>query len=90
MLKKHVKESHKNNKVPSESRRIRPLRIAAKRQREMMAVLVDNYNHEYAEWIEEQDLDVMGVNTDNIKQKAATAPVLTVKEYMVVPWEEDK
>lgn len=50
------------NAVPGEIRtRIRPIRIAAKRQRQMMAIISNSENGpEDVEWIEEDELDLSG------------------------------
>ncbi|KAI9556025.1 hypothetical protein GHT06_018591 [Daphnia sinensis] len=60
MLKNHS-SMHKTAKIPVIPR-IRPLRVAAKRQRELMAIIAHSENDpEEAEWIHEDLLDVQGI-----------------------------
>jgi hypothetical protein len=66
--------------------RIRPLRIAAKRQREMMAIILQN-EVEFAEWIDRDNLDTDGMdipddNADNNSQ----LPIMTVEQHLSSPW----
>ena len=66
--------------------RIRPLRIAAKRQREMMAIILQN-EVEFADWIDRDYLDTDGMdipddNADNNSQ----LPIMTVEQHLSSPW----
>lgn len=87
MLKTHIKEFHRN-KVILGPKKIRPMRIAAQRQREMMAILVDDYNNEYAEWIDEDELDTQGVEIDLNDKESAEPSIISMEEHMKMPWVE--
>ncbi len=70
----------------------RPVRVAARRQREMMVVLRDHLNNESAEWldVEELDLDRMQEVTPLEQQPLAAMPVIDdLQQWSANPWEED-
>ena len=60
MLQKHM-VVHK--KAPVEAtKRDRPIRVAARRQRELMAIIAyEEYRLEQADWIDEDLLDLEGI-----------------------------
>ncbi|GBN67739.1 hypothetical protein AVEN_17844-1, partial [Araneus ventricosus] len=61
MLKKHIIGLHKiTGKCEPEVNRVRPLRIAARRQQELMAVITFTENAEFADWVDE-DIDIRGL-----------------------------
>ncbi|GBN59848.1 hypothetical protein AVEN_111682-1 [Araneus ventricosus] len=59
MLKKHIVDVHKiTRKCQPEVGRIRPLRIARRRQQELMAVIAFTENVKFADWVDEDDIDL--------------------------------
>ncbi|GBM39684.1 hypothetical protein AVEN_8850-1, partial [Araneus ventricosus] len=59
MLKKHIIVVHKiTGKCQPEVGRIRALRIAARRQQELMAVIIFTENVEFEDWVDEDDIDI--------------------------------
>ena len=60
MLRNHSL-THKQESSIVPLQRIRPLRVAARRQRELMVIIANEINGESVDWIEEEDLDVKGI-----------------------------
>jgi hypothetical protein len=78
--------------IPDELPKKRPVRVAARRQREMMVVLRDHLNNESAEWLDvaELDLDHMQEVTSVEQQPLAAMPVIdNIQQWSLNPWEED-
>lgn len=71
LLKQHA-VIHKKAKEPSALlRRVRPVRVAARRQREMMAIIVNEMDGpEQADWMDEEDLNLDGVVIPDAKLAA--------------------
>ncbi|GBN83978.1 hypothetical protein AVEN_18437-1 [Araneus ventricosus] len=62
MLKKHIIGAHKiTGKCQPEVGRVRPLRIAARRLQELMAVIAFTENVEFRDWVDEDDIDIRGL-----------------------------
>ncbi|GBM59347.1 hypothetical protein AVEN_17392-1, partial [Araneus ventricosus] len=62
MLKKHIIGVHKiTGKCQPEVGRVRSLRIAARRQQELIAVIAFTENVECAGWMDEDDIDIGGL-----------------------------
>lgn len=71
------------------SKRIRPIRIAAQRQREMMAIIANTENgQEDVEWIDEEDLDLTGVTIPEDNDEHLT-PVISISKHLSSPWVDD-
>lgn len=91
MLKNHVTAVHKE--VPPVNVKIRPVRVAARRQREMMAIIALSENGpEQADWMEEGDLDLdHGINIppDVTSINQSTLPICSIEEHLSSPWEEE-
>ena len=69
----------------------RPVRIAARRQREMMVVLRDHLNGETAEWVdtEEIDTDDLENESSNSKQGATAVRVIdNIEQWTNTPWQD--
>jgi hypothetical protein len=64
MLNTHIRIHKNEKKAPAQveiQTRIRPIRVAARRQRELMVIIANSENGpEDAEWIEENELDLSG------------------------------
>jgi hypothetical protein len=72
--------------------RIRPIRVAARRQRELMVIIANSENGpEDAEWIEENELDLSGripgypVEADNTS--VPLMPICSFDDHYASPWE---
>ena len=73
--------------VPSVPK-VRPVRIAAKRQRELLAIILNHEKQEAAEWLEEDMLDIDDISLPDFDSNAEhTAPVFTVEEHLRNPWQ---
>ncbi|GBN12052.1 hypothetical protein AVEN_149955-1 [Araneus ventricosus] len=71
MLKKHIICVHKiTGKCQPEVGRVRPLRIAARRQQEHMAVITFTENVEFADWVDEDDTDIRGLTLLSPRMRA--------------------
>jgi len=85
MLQKHSSE-HKKSQVLS-TKKIRPIRVAARRQRELMAIVAAVENGEQVDWIEEQELDLTGIIIPPEAEENCV-PVHTISEHLLPIWEE--
>jgi hypothetical protein len=66
--------------------RIRPMRIAARRQRELLAIIVQN-EAEDAEWIDEDDVDTEGMNIPNqFSIRSCTVPLIDIRDHLNNIW----
>lgn len=103
MLKSHM-IVHKKKSNPSVNKgvqekeiihtRTRPVRIAAMRQREIMAIIASDENDgsdtEDAEWIDRDDLDLSGVPSAIVDNSPALiCPVIPLNEHFSNPWENE-
>ncbi len=99
MLKKHVAQHRQNDLGPTKlppdpkPKAIRPMRVAAKRQRELMAIIADRENADIlsAEWLDEDDVDLSDITVpqDDGNDKSVTMPIITIEEHLSSAWEED-
>ena len=95
MLKKHVQQHRQRDlgtrQLPHapQPQRIRPMRVAAKRQREVMAIIAHGEILS-AEWLNEDDLDLSCVTIPQEIDQSATMPIMTIEEHLNSPWEDDR
>ena len=69
-------------------RRVRPVRVAARRQRELMAVIAYE-SAEDVEWFDEDDLDMTDVPvTEPDNDSGGQISVTTTDEHLSSPWTE--
>ncbi|GBN23431.1 hypothetical protein AVEN_219084-1 [Araneus ventricosus] len=62
ILKKHIIGVHKiTGKCQPEVGSVRPLRIATRRQQELMAVIAFTENVEFEDWVDEDGIDIRGL-----------------------------
>lgn len=88
MMKEHLK-IHKNCKVQINVKKVRPVRVAAKRANELLAVIASNENNEeeFCEWIDESLVDTIDVEASTTE--ICQTPILHIDDVMTCPWEED-
>ena len=100
MLKKHAgqhraraRENVPNQTVPelTQIKPIRPLRIAARRQRELMAVIArrENAHLEDVEWLDEDEVDLSAIILPGNDDGERLMPVVTMDEHFTSPWMDD-
>jgi hypothetical protein len=88
MLRSHVAQ---NKKMDAQaSKKIRPTRVAARRQREMMGILANQENEESVDCFEEVELNLDRVS---VPPDSSTGfhgfPVISVEEHLKsVQWED--
>ena len=88
MLRIHSAQHKQVAAAPA--RRVRPTRLAARRQREMMVIIANQENGESVDWFDEQDLDLTGIAIPNEEPANTPAfPVLSMKDHFQSPWEEE-
>ncbi|GBN87169.1 hypothetical protein AVEN_142987-1 [Araneus ventricosus] len=81
-LKKHIIGVHKvTGKCQPEVGRIRPLLIAARRQQELMAVITFTENVEFADWVDEDNIDIRGL-TISEDESDVKMPVCSFIEHI--------
>ncbi|GBO33324.1 Actin-related protein 5, partial [Araneus ventricosus] len=69
MLKKHIIGVHKiTGKCQPEVGRVRPLRIAACRQQELVAVIAFTKNVEFADWVDEDGINIRGLTIPRMRE----------------------
>lgn len=90
MLKSHL-VLHKEVQV-AKPKPTRPVRLAAKRQRELMAIIVnDEYGPEDADWIQEEELDIDGLAIpEDDPPHVSGIPVCSIRDHLSNPWVEDQ
>ncbi|GBM67911.1 hypothetical protein AVEN_181361-1 [Araneus ventricosus] len=89
MLKKHIIGVHKiTGKCQPEVGRVRPLRIAARRQQELMAVIAFTENVEFADWVDDDDIDTRGLTIPEDENDVKML-VYSMNEHISSPWEEE-
>ncbi|GBM16430.1 hypothetical protein AVEN_94927-1 [Araneus ventricosus] len=89
MLKKHIIGVHKiTGKCQPEVGRVRPLRIPAQKQQELMAVIIFTENLEFVDWVDEDDIDIRGLTISEGKRDVKM-PVYSMNEHISTPWEEE-
>jgi hypothetical protein len=73
--------------IPQELEKKRPVRVAARRQREMMVVLRDHLNNESAEWLDVDEIDLDRQEPE--QQTLAAMPVIdNIQQWAAkIPWE---
>ena len=93
MLKKHVQQHQRCMPGPSQilhapqQQIIRPMRVAAKRQRELMAIIA--YGEMFsAEWLDEENVDLSGVSVPQESIQPEPMPIITIEEHLTSPWED--
>ena len=74
----HAKDCHKNEEP---RKRVRPTRLAARRQCELMCVIANEL-----EWMDEEDVDTENLAAPPQMQRTAGTPVIRVQERQL-PWE---
>ena len=100
MLKKHAGQhrARAQEKVPTktvpestQTKRIHPLRIAARRQRELMVVIArkENAHSEDVEWLDEDEVDLSGILLPGNDDGERLMPVVTMDEHLSSPWMDD-
>lgn len=89
LLRSHSVQHKKVNPVPP--KRIIPLRIAAVRQRELMAVIANVENGESADWFDESELDLTAISIPNedVGNMFDGFPVISLKSHFDSPWEDE-
>ena len=80
-----------HKKAPVEAtKRDRPIKVAARRQREMMAIIANEQNRlEQADWIDEDLLDLEGVLVPPEIMTETAMHVYLLEEHLQCPWVED-
>ncbi len=80
-LKGHQRQCGVQEIVP----RVRPTRIAARRQRELMAIIALN-EAEDAEWLDEEDVDTVGMITPSDEQLSSSIPLVNINDHLHNVW----
>lgn len=75
--------------TPVGDERIRPVRIAARRQRELMVILRDHLNGEAAEWLDDVDIGTGQQERDSPAQSRDAVPIIgNIQMWAENPWED--
>ncbi|BFZ21940.1 hypothetical protein BsWGS_24979 [Bradybaena similaris] len=84
MLRSHSLTHKQESIIPA--KRIRPQRIAARRQRELMVIIANEENGESADWIDEDELDLNGISIPQDEEIHAL-PIYSMEDHFASPWE---
>ena len=84
-LKKH-NIVHKNTASKEVSSRERPIRIAAQRQRELLAAIIADDN---LEWIDEDEVDIQDLQIPNMAHTYNNnpIPIVSLDDNLSIPWD---
>jgi hypothetical protein len=75
--------------TPAAQEKTRPVRIAARRQREMMVILRDHLSVETAEWLDTEDIDATTQEPDQPTIHANSVTVIdNMQQWMDNPWQD--
>lgn len=69
--------------------RIRPQRIAAKKQQERMAIWTTRLNDQHVDWFDNDEIE-FSESLENNDTDESTIPVIEMDDYMRNPWQEVK
>lgn len=85
LLKEHYSIHNETQPVS----RDRPIRIAARRQRELMTIISYIENGEHIDWMDELELDcdTIPVPADDTEEMDEAIPVVSTEEHLETPWE---
>jgi len=67
-------------------KRIRPQRVAARRQSELRIIIANEENGKSADWMDEEELDLNGMEIPQDEEIHAI-PIYSMKEHFDSPWE---
>ena len=90
----HMKDCHPKSPppiavTPVGDERIRPVRIAARRQRELMVILRDHLNGEAAKWLDDVDIGTGQQERDSPAQSRDAVPIIgNIQMWAENPWED--
>ena len=94
MMKKHFVHAHtkkKNPPVEPTIQRVRPLRVAARRQRELMVVIARQENAVDAEWMDDEEVDTTGLDLiENPVLEQQSMPVISMDQHFESPWRNEE
>ena len=88
LLKQHV-TIHNQTKEPP-TRPVRPIRLAAKRQRELMVIIANEMDGpEQAEWIDEEEIDLESlIIPPEVSTRSIAMPLVSMENHLSTPLEE--
>lgn len=91
MLKTHMITHSANDNLAVVNTRVQPIRVAARRQRELMVIISQQENGmEDAEWIDEEHVDIPeGVSVPSNRSNDSNLPIVTIEDHFSNPWEDD-
>ena len=91
ILKQHLVIHRRPKQVEPESvppPRVRPIRVAARRQRELMAIIAaESSKAEQCDWMDEDDLDLTNVSLQSEKVEKRKIPIRSMDKHFSSPWE---
>ena len=85
ILRQHISAQHKQ--VTPSVKKVRPVRVAARRQRELMVVIAREENGESMDWMHEDDLNMDGVIVPDQDNVHDVTPVIPLSQHFKSIWE---
>ena len=91
-LNRHIEKIHKKVNTHTD-RKVRPVRVAARRANELMCI-IQNLEHHDVEWLDENDVDIPksdeSEQTHNTEQQSKQSNVIeNLESWIRVSWTED-
>ena len=91
-LNRHIEKIHKKV-ITHTDRKVRPVRVAARRANELMCI-IQNLEHHDVEWLDENDVDILksdeNEQTHNTEQQSKQSNVIeNLESWIRVSWTED-
>ena len=91
MLRSHINSKVHSQAITQSLRRIQPTRVAARRQKGLMAIIAANKNEASVDWYDENELDLNGVTVPTQEFEPFHGfPLCSVQDHLLIPWEEFK
>ncbi|KAG5889384.1 hypothetical protein JTB14_005084 [Gonioctena quinquepunctata] len=89
-LNRHIEKIHKKVNTHTD-RKVRPVRVAARRANELMCI-IQNLEHHDVEWLDENDVDIPTLDeseqTHNTEQQTSNV-IENLESWIQVSWTED-
>lgn len=84
-------QGKKNPPVEPTIQRVRPLRVAARRQRELMVVIARQENAVDAEWMDDEEVDTTALDLiENPVLEQQSMPVISMDQHFESPWRNEE
>ncbi|XP_042896686.1 uncharacterized protein [Parasteatoda tepidariorum] len=81
-----LKDHKKICKSPLQINKVRPVRVAARREKELLVILRNQESEDHAEWIEDDLVDEENLNFSSVADES-NAELVSLEKHLECPWE---